>query len=420
VNTLILRGGDDIAPAAEIIRRGGLCVLPTETVYGLGANALDADAVARLYDAKHRPREKPVSVLIPDFADAATLCRDIPDAARTLADAYFPGPLTLVLRKGDTVPDIVTAGGDTLGVRCPKHGKTLALLRRAAVPVAAPSANASGDPSPRTFADALAAFDGVADCAVDGGDCAVGAESTVLDMTAAPPRVLRRGALTKRALERTLGGKISGMTVVGITGGSGAGKTTVLRALKKLGKTEPYSQSGASGTLVLDCDVIYRELLARDAELLAALDAAFPGVVEHRALNRKALGSIVFSDPAALERLNALTHSYVMREVRRRLAEWDAAGGTLAAIDAIALIESGLADLCDVTAAVTAPEAARVARVMARDHITEEAARLRIRAQQPDSFYRKHCELTLRAEYTNERKFSAHCIEVFTKFLEEI
>ncbi|MBP3674601.1 MAG: dephospho-CoA kinase [Oscillospiraceae bacterium] len=163
--------------------------------------------------------------------------------------------------------------------------------------------------------------------------------------------------------------------IIGITGGTGCGKTTLLNAIK------------AQGGLVLDCDEIYHELLTTDAALLEAIKTRFPGVVDVGRLNRKKLGSIVFSDEKALLDLNKITHRAVKMEVLRRLE----CNPKLAAIDAIALFEGGLAELCDVTVAVVAPTETRVARLMKRDGISEEYARARIAAQHDESWFRQHC-----------------------------
>ena len=177
--------------------------------------------------------------------------------------------------------------------------------------------------------------------------------------------------------------------IIGITGGTGCGKTTLLNCVRD------------AGGLVLDCDAIYHELLVSDKEMLAAIEARFPGTVENGALDRKKLGSIVFADETALLDLNAITHSAVKQEVLRRL---DSHPG-LAAIDAIALFEGGLAELCNVTVAVTAPKEARVARLMARDGISEEYARKRISAQHNESWFRQRCSHVLENNGTPDAFF---------------
>lgn len=197
-----------MVPAAEIIKNGGLVAVPTETVYGLAANGLDRDAVMKIYAVKNRPEMKPISLLVFGMAEVEDFCQDIPASAYTLADRFWPGPLTMILFKKEKMPDIVTAGGDTVGVRCPDHPKTLEIIRLAGVPLAAPSANMSGAPSPKTVGEVLAVFDGKIEAAVDGGVCTVGIESTIVDMTVYPPRILRQGGLPREAIENALSVKM--------------------------------------------------------------------------------------------------------------------------------------------------------------------------------------------------------------------
>ena len=181
--------------------------------------------------------------------------------------------------------------------------------------------------------------------------------------------------------------------ILGITGGSGCGKTTLLDRISALGGQ------------VYDCDAIYHDLLRTDTDLLDSIAAAFPGVVENGQLDRKKLGSIVFSDETRLKLLNSLTHAAVKREILTRLDK----DPPLAAIDAIALHEGGLAELCDVTVAVTAPEDARIRRLMARDGITEAYARSRIAAQHDESWFRRHCDHVLKNDGTRE-EFQGKCL----------
>ncbi len=181
--------------------------------------------------------------------------------------------------------------------------------------------------------------------------------------------------------------------IIGITGGTGCGKTTLLEAIE------------AQGGLVLDCDAIYHELLQSDKEMLTAIESRFPGTVEEGQLQRKKLGAIVFADEAALADLNRITHSAVKKEVLRRLESQP----KLAAIDAIGLFEGGLAELCDVTVAVTAPVEDRVKRIMARDGISEEYARNRIAAQHPDSWFQEKCHRVLANDGTRA-EFQGKCV----------
>ena len=354
MNTQIIR--DELDAAAELLRRGELVAVPTETVYGLAGNGLDEQAVHDIYEVKGRPERKPLSLMVPDAGAMARYCEEIPGQAYALAERFWPGPLTIVLKAKESVPEIVRAGGETVGLRCPDHPLTLELLKKAQIPFAAPSANPSGAPSPKTK------------------------ESTLLLMATAPYRVLRQGALPAEEIAAAL---VEHMTILGITGGSGSGKTTALREIER------------QGGLVLDCDAVYHELLTRDRKLLEELDGRFPGCVTDGALDRKALGRVVFSDAEALQDLNAITHRFVSGEVEKRLRDWAMAGGSLAAVDAIELLSSGLGARCDLTVAVLAEKETRVQRIMARDGIGRQAALARIEAQRPDDYFIKNCDCVL-------------------------
>ena len=174
-------------------------------MYGLGANGLNPDAVGRIFAAKGRPQDNPLILHIPSADWLERYCGDIPDTAYALAERFWPGPLTMVLRRKRVVPDVVTAGLDTVGMRCPAHPVCRAILAAADVPVAAPSGNTSGRPSPTNMADMLEDMDGKIDGIVDGGPCAVGVESTIVDLTVMPPRLLRPGGVTLEQLRDALG-----------------------------------------------------------------------------------------------------------------------------------------------------------------------------------------------------------------------
>ncbi|MGN8967287.1 L-threonylcarbamoyladenylate synthase [Intestinimonas sp. HCP28S3_D6] len=195
----------DVEQAAAILRRGGLLGIPTETVYGLGANGLDTEAVAHIFEAKGRPQDNPLILHVPSAEWLERYCRHIPDAAYTLAARFWPGPLTMILERKPVVPDVVTAGLDTVGMRCPAHPVCRAIIAAAGVPVAAPSGNTSGRPSPTNMADMLEDMDGKIDGIVDGGPCSVGVESTIIDLTEQPPRLLRPGGVTLEELRDALG-----------------------------------------------------------------------------------------------------------------------------------------------------------------------------------------------------------------------
>ncbi|MCF2618463.1 threonylcarbamoyl-AMP synthase [Oscillibacter valericigenes] len=505
-----------VGQAAEILRRGGLLAIPTETVYGLGADGLNEDAVRHIFEAKGRPQDNPLILHIPDAGWLARYCKNVPETAYRLAERFWPGPLTMILSKADCVPLVTTGGLDTVGMRCPDHAVTRAIIAAAGVPVAAPSANTSGRPSCTSAAHVREDMDGRIDGVVDGGACRVGVESTIIDLTCTPPRLLRPGGLPLEDLREVLGevavdkavtqpmaagekprapgmkyrhyapkapvtvvtgaprasarrllaslgerdgvicfdefaplfaGQIvhrlgasgdklaqsqrvfdalrtfdetqvpaiwaqcpdsaglgfavgnrlkkaagfhtesadEGVLVLGITGGTGAGKTTLLRALER------------HGALVLDCDAVYHEMLRSDAPLRADLTAAFGEVfAPDGGLDRQKLGKIVFGDDAALARLDGIIFRHLPRALARRM---EASGARLIALDAIKLIESGLGTLCDVTVAVTAPEEVRVRRIMARDGISEDYARARVRAQRSEEDFRADCGAVFENNY---------------------
>lgn len=512
-----------ITAAAEIIRRGGLLGIPTETVYGLGADALNEDAVRRIFEAKGRPQDNPLIIHVPSADWLERYCHDVPESAYRLAEKFWPGPLTMILPRRPIVPMRTTGGLETVGVRCPDHPLTLKIIEQAGVPIAAPSGNTSGRPSPTTADHMAEDMMGKIDGIVDGGACAVGVESTIIDLTVTPPRLLRPGGLPLEMLVDVLGdvevdkavkqkladgekAKAPGMKyrhyapkapvtvvtgagidsaryikrhltektgvicfdeyahhfeghrihslgaendklshaqrvfdalrtfdgtdvteiyaqcpdesgldlavvnrlkkaagfhtvegkpqiIIGLTGGSGAGKTSALRAIEKM------------GGCVLDCDDIYHEMLKSDITLQQDITEAFGNVfTAEGTLDRQKLGNVVFADKSALARLNTIIYAYMSRELTARIDETDA---PIIAIDAVNLIESGVDKLCNFTVAVTAPIEARVRRIMARDGIPEEYARLRISAQKNDDFYRAHCTAVLENTAPTSADFEA-------------
>ena len=537
MNTIVFHPESDpnaVRDAAAILRQGGLLGIPTETVYGLGADALNEDAVSRIFLAKGRPQDNPLIIHVPDASWLESYCRDVPPAAYRLAERFWPGPLTMILPRRDIVPLQTTGGLETVGVRCPNHPVTLAIIEAAGVPIAAPSGNTSGRPSPTTAAHMIEDMDGRIDGIVDGGPCTVGVESTIIDLTVTPPRLLRPGGLPLESLRQVLGEvavdkavtgllaagerprapgmkyrhyaphapvtvvtgepersarRIQGLLsdtagvicfdeyaplfpghiihklgpaadksaqarhvfdalrtfdgtdvteifaqcpddgglglavanrlkkaagfhlidadrplIVGLTGGTGAGKTSALAALEDLGGT------------VLDCDAVYHQMLRTDPALREAITAAFgPVFCPDGSLDRQKLGTLVFSDHAALDRLNAIVYEYLPPELLRR-----AQGHTLVGLDAISLMESGLGRLCACTVAVLAPAEDRVRRIMARDGISEDYARLRISAQQPDAFYRERCSHILENNCATPAQFREQARIFFRSMLREI
>ena len=501
MNTIVFHPESDpnaVRDAAAILRRGGLVGIPTETVYGLGADALNEEAVVRIFLAKGRPQDNPLIIHVPDASWLEQYCRDVPPEAYRLAERFWPGPLTMILPRQDIVPLQTTGGLETVGVRCPDHPVTLAIIRAAGVPIAAPSGNTSGRPSPTTAAHMIEDMDGKIDGIVDGGPCTVGVESTIIDLTVTPPRLLRPGGLPLEALEEVLGEVAVDKAVTGplaagehprapgmkyrhyaphapvtvVTGapdrsarrilgllsdqagvicfdeyaplyaghiihrlGPAADKSAqarhvfdALRTFDGTDITEIFAQcpddgglglavanrlKKAAGFHLVDAD---RPVLIGLTALRGAIERAFgPVFGPDGALDRQKLGNIVFSDPAALERLNAIVYEYLPPELMRR-----AAGQSLVGLDAINLMESGLDRLCACTVAVLAPAEDRVRRIMARDGISRDYARLRISAQPSDGFYREHCSHILENACAGPAQFRDQARIFFRSMLREI
>ncbi|MGM0651188.1 MAG: L-threonylcarbamoyladenylate synthase [Bacillota bacterium] len=204
--TLLLEENrESLVKAADIIKQGGLVAFPTETVYGLGAAATNAEAVKSVFAAKGRPADNPLIVHLSDFDQLSLVARDISSEAKYLADRFWPGPLSLVLPRAESVPAEVSAGLPTVAVRMPDHPVALALINLAGVPVAAPSANKSGRLSPTSYRHVLEDLIGEVDAVIKSNICKIGIESTVLDLTASSPRILRPGGLSREELEKALG-----------------------------------------------------------------------------------------------------------------------------------------------------------------------------------------------------------------------
>lgn len=390
-----------INEAARLIASGELVAVPTETVYGLACNGLDEKAVEKVYETKGRPEVKPLALMLHKGASVTRYCTSVPRQARVLMQKFWPGPLTIVLNSKDIVPDIVRAGGKTVALRCPDHPLTQAILKKARLPFAAPSANPSGEKSPVTAQDVLGYFNGRIAAVVDGGECGIGRESTIIDMSGTPFKILRQGALPEEDIAAALADEL---TVIGITGGTGCGKTTALRELESM------------GALVIDCDALYHEMLEENTQMLSEIDRVFPGTVVDGKLDRKALGATVFSNEAALTDLNSITHHYISVEVEKKLREWAMQGGKIAAVDAIALLESGLGKRCKAVIGIVAEKTIRIERIMKRDGISYEYALMRVAAQYPNEYFEQKCEYVLRNNGT-ETEFKRECKKLFKEVL---
>jgi len=193
-----------IQVAAQIIRKGGLVAFPTETVYGLGADALNPDAVLELFEAKKRPLDNPPIVHVANAGEVCKLVKEVPEKAELLMEKFWPGPLTLVFKRSSIVPSVTVAGLDTVAIRMPKNKVALALIKQSNLPIAAPSANLAGKPSPTTAKHVYEDLNGRIDAILDGGATNIGVESTVVDLTVDPPMVLRPGGTSFEALKKVL------------------------------------------------------------------------------------------------------------------------------------------------------------------------------------------------------------------------
>lgn len=206
MKTEVLKASEEsIKKAAEIIKSGGVVGVPTETVYGLGANALDEDAVGRIFEAKGRPKDNPMIVHVSCMEEIEPLVKKIPEKAKLLAEKFWPGPLTIIMEKSDKVPSVTSGNLDTVAVRMPSHEVMRKIIKESGCPIAAPSANLSGSPSPTNAKYVFDDMDGKISLIIDGGESNVGLESTVITLVGEKPRLLRPGGVTPEQLEEVLG-----------------------------------------------------------------------------------------------------------------------------------------------------------------------------------------------------------------------
>jgi len=493
-----------VTEAGALLRQGELVAIPTETVYGLAADALNPTAVRAIFAAKGRPVDNPLIVHIARMEDWSPLVTEIPEQALRLADAFWPGPLTLILPASDRVPAEVRGGLSTVAVRFPSHPVAQAAILHAGCPLAAPSANRSGSPSPTNASRVMEDMNSRIAAVLEGGDSDVGVESTVLDLCHQPPRLLRPGGVTPAMLEEVIGPididpavvhaleegavaaspgmkykhyapkasiqlvkgtpkayvayvnahntpgtvalcfdedvdnlriptvtyghrddpleqahrlfdalrqldeqgavtvyaacpaptgvglavynrliraagfqVINTIAVIGLTGPTGAGKTTVANAWRGL------------GVPVIDTDVLARRVVEPGSPCLAQLAEMFSPTILNTdgSLNRAELARRAFADAEGRVKLNAITHPAIIDLVTGLLEEAADNSHPAAVVDAPLLFEAGMDDICTHVVAVLSPTEQRLARIMARDNLDENAARRRMAAQQADSFY---------------------------------
>ncbi len=502
----------DINEAGALLRRGELVAIPTETVYGLAGNALNPSVAAEIYRVKGRPSDNPLIVHITEMEELPPLVEEIPEAAKKLAEVFWPGPLTIIMKKSELVPKETTGGLDTVAVRMPSHPAARAVIRAAGVPLAAPSANLSGLPSPSAFEHICDDLNGRVAGIMNGGDCEYGLESTVLTLVTEVPRVLRPGGVSVEQLRSVLGevdvdpavlikpeenARVSspGMKykhyaphaditivdasletyaafvnaqedvvalcfegeevylncpavtygkaydalsqahelfsslhkldaigakkvfarmprkagvglavynrliraagfkvivpedtfVIGLTGQTGAGKSTVSEVLK------------AYGCAVIDCDKVTRDPSLYSGDCLEELKKAFGRDIEKEdgTLDRRLLANRAFASPEATETLNRITHPVIFSRLRAEIELCRKSGAENIILDAPTLFEAGADVLCRRVVSVLADADVRRARIMKRDGLTVEEAQRRMGAQQSDEFYAGRSDFVL-------------------------
>lgn len=513
MNTLKLNSEkhNDLITAAEILKNGGLVAIPTETVYGLAANALDAEAVKKIFVAKGRPNDNPLIVHVSSLEEIPPLVEKVDPRLYDLAEKYWPGPLTVILKKSDAVPAEVSPRLDTVAIRMPSHPDAREIIRLAGVPLAAPSANASGKPSPTSVSHVIDDLDGRIDAVVDGGECSVGVESTVVTLATEPPTLLRPGGITVEQLESVLGrisispavleklkdgekaespgmkykhyapkarvtvvrggfekykefilaqkervcavcfsgeGKffensiefgaendgasqahglfealrevdesgceaafvrcpmIDGVglavynrlirsaafrvidldisiPVIGLTGQTGAGKSTVAMLLEQ------------NGVYNIDADYLAR-LAVENPEVVAALTENFgEDIIVNGSLDRRELARRAFSDPEKQRKLNSIVHPEVTRLAVEEIHKAENSGAKAALIDAALLFESDLTSICSFTVSVIAEKETRLQRIMKRDSISRDDALIRMNAQKSEAYYIEKADIVI-------------------------
>ena len=513
MNTLHLKVEEPgaVSTAAKLLREGRVVAIPTETVYGLAANALDPEAVKRIFEAKGRPQDNPLIVHVASLDEIEPLVSEIPEALYRLAEKFWPGPLTVIMKKSEAVPDAVTAGLDTVAIRMPSHPVARQIIKESALPLAAPSANASGMPSPTSAAHVINDLEGRIDAVIDGGECEVGVESTVISLVKNPPVLLRPGGISPQSLEEVLG-KIEishavfekleagekplspGMKykhysprakvtlikgdfekykafleaqkyetcavcfegegkhfrtaveygrqgdcddqaehifaalrevdetgceyafvrfpdtegvglavynrllrsaafrvidldfkipVYGLTGQTGAGKSTIAQMFAE------------NGFCVADTDVLAREAV-KNPEVIAELCEYFGAdIFEGGELNRRELAKRAFASPGKTALLNKATHPEITRLAFEAIHSGEKAGAKAAIIDAPVIFESSITSVCKKIVCVTAPLEERIKRIALRDSITPEETAARMSAQKDEEYYIKHSDVII-------------------------
>lgn len=375
---------DAIAHCAEIIRQGGLVVFPTETVYGIACRGDDETAIKSLYEAKERPLDKPLLAHLYDISQADEIAY-LSHREKKLIKRHAPGPLTVIARKKPCVPDIMTSGGDTVGLRFPSDQIGLEFMRACGCVLAATSANISGEAAGITGEQAAKELFGRVDAIIDTGKTKIGLPSTIVSLKNGA-KILREGAIDGETILREL----SMPDVIGVCGRSGSGKSTFCSELQKRGYT------------VIDTDEVYHSLIADGgSECTEALCTRFgDDILSGGIIDRSKLRQIVFADKKALDDLNAVSHRYVLSKVEKIIAEH--VGEEMIFVDIPLMFESGFDSRCDITVCIWADDAVCAERICARDSISPADAKKRL-SKQGD--FRARCDIVIdNSGNTNELK----------------
>ncbi len=502
MHTLLLDACDDhdLKKAGEILQNGGLVGIPTETVYGLAANALNGECVKKIYTAKGRPSDNPLIVHVSKISDIEPLVKNIPEKGRKLAEYFWPAPLTIVFEKSDKIPPEISGGLDTVAIRIPESETARKIIDCANVPLAAPSANISGKPSPTSYTHVLADMNGKIDAIVKGEDCDVGVESTVISVVGETPVILRPGSVSREAIEKVIGkvkiarqlkkheapaspgmkykhyspkaeitisklsfrefkklvesdsdctalcfeeqaDKLNAKTVtygklydsssqakalfsalhkldeigatkvyatspiekgvgtavynrlirashfrtiepkvkiIGLSGKTGSGKSTVADIFKE------------NGIAVIDCDKVTKQKETYTEKCLALLQNAFgEDLVIDGNLDRATLASRAFKTAEDTATLNKIVLPFIIERMEHIINELIQKGNTIIVLDAPTLFEANADELCTHIVITKASEDIRLDRIIKRDNLSEEQAKLRLNAGKPDDFYER-------------------------------
>lgn len=365
---------DAINNCAEIIKHGGLVVFPTETVYGIACRGDDEAAIKSLYEAKERPLDKPLLAHLYDISQADEIAY-LSHREKKLIKRHAPGPLTVIARKKPCVPDIMTSGGDTVGLRFPSDPIGLEFMKACGCVLAATSANISGETAGITGEQAAKELFGRVDAIIDTGKTKIGLPSTIVSLKNGA-KILREGAIDGETILREL----SMPDIIGVCGRSGSGKSTFCRELQKRGYT------------VIDTDEVYHSLIADGgSECTEALCARFgDGILSGGIIDRSKLRQIVFADQKALDDLNAVSHRYVLSKVKKIIAEH--VGEEMIFVDIPLMFESGFDKQCDLTVCIWADDGVCTERICARDGISPADAKKRL-SKQGD--FRTKCDIVI-------------------------